>query len=62
MDLYGCGFNAHCQLSLSAVQDGSADDLHTFLRLASGESVRVLFAGWTETVCACFAFPKPEFV
>ncbi|KAL7271627.1 hypothetical protein RUND412_005603 [Rhizina undulata] len=49
MDLYAFGFNAHSQL-LHSTASIPPPDINTPTLIASGASIRVLFAGWSETL------------
>lgn len=50
MELYACGFNAHAQLSLSTSTEDSPKDIYTLRKILTGNSIRLLFAGWSTTV------------
>jgi hypothetical protein len=50
MDIFASGFNAHNQLE-AAENKGPAKDVSTFSRIATGNDIKVLFAGWSCTIC-----------
>jgi hypothetical protein len=53
-ELLGCGFNAHCQLSYGdrETREEEPVDIKSPVTIASADSFRVLFAGWSDTLCA----------
>jgi len=55
IEIYASGFNAHNQLGLVSSDDAgiSPSDIHsvTKLQLEVEKKARVLFAGWSSTVC-----------
>lgn len=53
IELLACGFNAHFQLHSGSIGQGREPiDVRVPVTIASAESVRVLFAGWSDTLCA----------
>jgi hypothetical protein len=48
--LYAAGFNAHAQL-IASENKNPPTDVTTFSRIATGKDIRVLFAGWSCTIC-----------
>jgi hypothetical protein len=48
--LYGCGYNAHGQLSGERAENYPPDLLHPQCLLVA-ETIRVIYAGWGDTVC-----------
>lgn len=52
MNLLASGFNGHEQLTPTENEE-LAKDVLTFKRVATGDDIKVLFAGWSCTVCKC---------
>ena len=51
MILYGCGFNAHGQLTNSSIDD-HPQDIFRLQRLQCAHSIRILYVGWADTLCS----------
>ena len=56
MDLYACGFNAHRQLGSNGAP--SKDRLRLQRICGGSDTIRVLFAGWADTLCKLETTPR----
>lgn len=50
IELYACGFNAHGQLTGNDLHD-EPQDVDGFQSVLKAKSIRVLFTGWSDTLC-----------
>lgn len=53
--LYACGFNAHGQLTGESIEDHPSD-ISRPQCLLTADSVRVIYAGWADTLCEFFSY------
>lgn len=50
VELYACGFNAHQQLVDDESEKGPYD-VDQFRCIVAAEDVKLLYAGWADTLC-----------
>ena len=53
MNLLASGFNAHNQLEVNIKNGNPPKDVFTFSKTTSGNGIKILFVGWSCTICKC---------
>ncbi len=58
--VYACGFNAYYQITPPSDEASPPEDLHSLTQIMQNpvKEARVLFAGWSTTVCT-YDVPNP---